>query len=255
MWWIKGKPKTEKCVIFIWTLHYNHTTSSLEVTQMKSARSRLSSLCEALYHLNAVFDILRRNSKPLMPFFFLFFFFCKGAGYAWAKCGCSSDSPSGNIVVLVRSFFVTFHVVSVYERLDPFLQIARLWERKQFTRLWTWLLDKNKSMRTKSFYHWWPWQGISAGCRALTPAGYDWESSSSSWCAPQLHRSGTACLETHVLWCWPAPLPEGKTIQPFLMDFCTGNIHVGLTQFCILLWGQIFEKPWQMCYERTGNDS
>lgn len=48
---------------------------------MKSAQSCLSSLCEALYHLNAVFDILGRNLKPLMPYFsFFFFFFAKGLG-------------------------------------------------------------------------------------------------------------------------------------------------------------------------------
>lgn len=38
-----------------------------------------------------------------------------------------SGTPSGNIVVLVRSLLVTFHVVSIYERLDPLLQITRLW--------------------------------------------------------------------------------------------------------------------------------
>lgn len=38
-------------------------------------------------------------------------------------------------MVLVGSLLVTFHVVSVYEGLDPLLQITRLWERKRFTLL------------------------------------------------------------------------------------------------------------------------
>lgn len=33
-------------------------------------------------------------------------------------------------MVLVRSLLVAFHVVPVYERLNPLLQIARLWEKK-----------------------------------------------------------------------------------------------------------------------------
>lgn len=37
------------------------------------------------------------------------------------------------------------------------------------------------------------------------------------------------------------------------MDFCTGNIHINVTQFSkILLWGEMFEKPWQMFYQRKG---
>lgn len=74
----KRKTKTENrkvLVIFNLMLHYNHTTSSLEVTTIHSAQSGLSSLCEALYHLDAVFDVLRRNQRPLMSFFS---FFAKG---------------------------------------------------------------------------------------------------------------------------------------------------------------------------------
>lgn len=215
MWWRKGKPKTENrkvLVIFNLMLHYNHTTSSLEVTKIHSAQSGLSSVCEALYHLDAVFDILRRNQRPLMSFFL---FFCKGAGYAcgWEKCGCSS--PSGNIVVLVRSLLVTFHVVPVYERLNPLLQITRLWKNKSDSHVDELCCGTKAKWTNINIHHCRPWRGISVGCRALTPAGYDWGSSSSSWCAPPLHRSDTACLETHVLWCWPAPLPKGKIIQLF----------------------------------------
>lgn len=131
-------------VTFIWTLQYNHRTSSLEVTQVKSAQSCLSlwssvsSECR-VWHFKKEFE----SSNA--------FFFCKGAGYkcGWAKCGRNSGSPSGNIVVLVRSLFVTFHVVSVYERLDPLLQIARLWERKQFTCWWTLWADKRQKNENK----------------------------------------------------------------------------------------------------------
>ena len=38
------------------------------------------------------------------------------------------EPPLGNIVVLVWSLLVTFHVVSVYERLNALLKIARLGE-------------------------------------------------------------------------------------------------------------------------------
>lgn len=41
------------------------------------------------------------------------------------KASCSR-TPSGNIVILVRSLLVALHVVSVDERLDPLLQISRL---------------------------------------------------------------------------------------------------------------------------------
>lgn len=58
------------------------------------------------------------------------FFFCgEGGG---GQHGYNSGTPSGNIMVLVSRLLVPFHVVSVYKRLDPLLQIARLWKGKQF---------------------------------------------------------------------------------------------------------------------------
>lgn len=49
----------------------------------------------------------------------------------WRKHGSNSCAPSGNIVVLVRSLLVTFHVVPVYEWFDTLFQITRLQKERQ----------------------------------------------------------------------------------------------------------------------------
>lgn len=56
-------------------------------------------------------------------------------GQLCVRCGkqhCSySGVPSGDIVILVGNLLVTLHVVSVYERLNPLLQVSRLCKKRK----------------------------------------------------------------------------------------------------------------------------
>lgn len=51
-------------------------------------------------------------------------------------------------MVLVRSLLVAFHVVPVYERLNPLLQIARLWEKKVIHMLMNFVVGQRLNEQT-----------------------------------------------------------------------------------------------------------
>lgn len=81
-----------------------------------------------------------------------------GVGRLYTRCeekqGSNSSSFLGNIVVLVRSLFVPLHVVPVDQRLDPLLQVTRLWKRKPRgagSVCWRQGIGKNKQTNKKKY--------------------------------------------------------------------------------------------------------